>query len=262
MNSDNSELKDAWANSPYPSLKIQSYFPVYAELFRSLRNQSCTFVETGVLGGGSLFMWREWLGKSARIIGVDLNPESKKWAQHGFEIFIGDQGDPYFWAKTLKEIGHVDVLLDDGGHQSFQQIVTLNSFLQYSKNKCMVVIEDAHTSYMSDFNAHGEHSFMAYAKECAGFLTARGASMYPRRMPEVTNHASLNLLKAVQSIEFFDSIIAFKINPEFAMEQNASVSNNKGQFPRDFRYEGVNSAKVQWPNPYRDDRVIIKGGKV
>ena len=44
------------------------------ELFSQYRNTNCVLIETGILGGGSLFMWRNWLGPNARIIGIDLNP--------------------------------------------------------------------------------------------------------------------------------------------------------------------------------------------
>ena len=72
------DLISCWKNSPHPSLKITSYFPAYVELFGHLRGQNCTFIETGILDGGSLFMWREWLGANARIIGIDLNPDAMK----------------------------------------------------------------------------------------------------------------------------------------------------------------------------------------
>ncbi|HYN79354.1 MAG TPA: hypothetical protein VES73_16350 [Lamprocystis sp. (in: g-proteobacteria)] len=114
------DLIAAWEGSPEPTLKITSYFPVYARLFSHLRGRPCVFIETGVLNGGSLFMWRQWLGDQARIIGLDLNPGALKWREAGFEIHIGDQGDPAFWRGLLAEIGAFDVLLDDGGHQSFQ----------------------------------------------------------------------------------------------------------------------------------------------
>ena len=77
------ELIECWENSPFPSMKVTSYFPVYANLFENLRGTNCTFIETGILDGGSLHMWRNWLGKEARIIGIDLNPAAKKWEQHG-----------------------------------------------------------------------------------------------------------------------------------------------------------------------------------
>ena len=48
-------------------------------------------------------MWREYLGPKAKIIGVDIDPECKALEADGFEIWIGDQGDPKFWEKFLKE---------------------------------------------------------------------------------------------------------------------------------------------------------------
>jgi hypothetical protein len=51
---------------------------------------SITFLEIGVLDVGSLFMWQDFLGKDARIIGVNLNPHATKWLDYGFEIFFGD----------------------------------------------------------------------------------------------------------------------------------------------------------------------------
>ena len=52
-------------------------------------------MEIGVLGGGSLFMWRDYFGPKARIIGVDLNPNAKTMkTQDSKSIFIelGNEG--------------------------------------------------------------------------------------------------------------------------------------------------------------------------
>jgi hypothetical protein len=35
-------------------------------------------------------MWRNFFGPGATIIGIDINPEAKKWEKHGFKIFTGD----------------------------------------------------------------------------------------------------------------------------------------------------------------------------
>ena len=80
----------AFIKSPYKSIKHTTYFDVYDELLSKYRNKKITFVEIGVLSGGSLFMWRKFFGRKARIIGIDLNPVAKKWTKHGFEIYIGD----------------------------------------------------------------------------------------------------------------------------------------------------------------------------
>ena len=95
----------AFMNSPYRSIKHKSYFDVYDTLLEEYVGKDITFVEIGVLDGGSLFMWREFFGPEARIIGVDLNPNAKKWEEEGFEIFIGDQSDKLFWKKFFNKGG-------------------------------------------------------------------------------------------------------------------------------------------------------------
>ena len=74
------------------------------KLFSKYRDKKITFVEIGVLSGGSLFMWRNYFGKDARIIGVELNSEAKKFEKDGFEIFIGNQSDENFWKDFLKKL--------------------------------------------------------------------------------------------------------------------------------------------------------------
>ena len=252
------DLIESWKNSPYPSTKLSTYFPVYAELFGHLRNTKCTFIETGTLGGGSLFMWRKWLGAEARIIGIDLNPDARRWQGHGFEIFIGDQGDPEFWKNTLSEVGQFDALLDDGGHQSFQQIVTVVEAIKHLKRKAIVVVEDTHASFMRDFSAHGMHSFLEYAKDSTDVLTARAAAIYPDRFNKVVNEGAVNQLKSVFSIHFYTSVVAFKVDPGMSMCPEEKWNENKGAVS-DFRYLGKDSASVIWPNPFVNEVVTVKG---
>ena len=256
------DLIQSWENSPYPSTKLTTYFSSYVELFSHLRNSESVFIETGVLGGGSLFMWRNWLGPKARIIGIDLNPQAMKWRDQGFEIYIGDQGDPTFWRKTLKSIGHYDALLDDGGHQSFQQIVTLEESVRHASNKCVVAIEDTHTSFMLDFNAHGNLSFLNYAKASSDVLTAKGYSMYPNRMKAPINSDTMNLFSNVYSIQFFNSLVAYKIDSAHAKTPLTKWNNNNTLMPTDFRYEGASSSKTVWPDPFSIENVEVLGGKL
>ena len=111
-------------NSKKFSTKYKKYFDVYEEIFKDFINKEITFVEVGILNGGSLQMWKEYFGPNARIIGIDLNPECKKFEEDGIEIFIGDQSDPKFWDDFYNKVGPIDILLDDGGHTSLQQIIT------------------------------------------------------------------------------------------------------------------------------------------
>ena len=57
------------------------------EIFNKYVGKKITFVEVGVLHGGSLFMWREYFGKEARIIGIDLHPKAKE-LEKLYDIFF------------------------------------------------------------------------------------------------------------------------------------------------------------------------------
>lgn len=255
-------LVKSWSESPYPSLKINSYFYSYVELFGHMVNKKCVFIETGILDGGSLFMWRNWFGPEARIIGVDLNPEALKWKEHGFEIFIGDQGDPEFWKSLLSEVGHFDALLDDGGHQSFQQIVTAIEAIKYANNSCVIAVEDTATSFMKDFSSHGCFSFLEYAKDATDFLVAKSFEMYPNRFPEILNEEVISEYKNVYSIQFYNGIVAFHLNPVHSTFSEL-IRNRSSNGASDFRYEGVDSAKVNWPSLTSPNKIIeVCGAKV
>ena len=39
----------------------------------------------GIFNGGSLKIWKEYFGPDAKIIGIDINPECKKFEEDGIE---------------------------------------------------------------------------------------------------------------------------------------------------------------------------------
>jgi hypothetical protein len=257
---DVTDLITCFKESPYPSFKATNYFRAYASLFSHLRGTDCTFIETGILLGGSLFMWRNWLGSKARIIGIDLNPEARKWASEGFEIYIGDQGDPLFWEETLKRIGRFDVLLDDGGHQSFQQAVTLSSCLRANKGESVVVVEDTATSFYREFSGHHQYSFTEYCKDATDMLLAKTSKFWPGQFPEIRNPEMVELFSSVYSIEFFAGLIAFKSNPEAKIVPDLCWNIEPTEPLRDFRYAGVESALVEWPDLFTKKTIRLSGG--
>ena len=144
----NSRLFKIYQNLENESLKCANYFQVYEDLLSGYVGKKITFVEVGVLHGGSLFMWREYFGDQARIIGVDLNPNAKQLEKHGFEIFIGSQSSNVFWENFYSKIGKVDILIDDGGHDNDQQIITLNKTIPNIKDGGILLVEDTHASYL------------------------------------------------------------------------------------------------------------------
>ncbi len=255
------DLRRCFEQSPEPSYKVSSYFPAYVELFGHLRGAACTFVETGVLNGGSLFMWREWLGPQARIIGVDLNPGALKWQAHGFDILIGDQGNPEFWKETFSQIGPFDAFLDDGGHQSFQQIVTAQEAIRAAGKECVVVVEDTCTSFMQEFQRHRNRSFLEFSKDATDVLLANSTHFFEGQFPPIDNTETVEAFRQVRSIQFFSGIVAFKIDPAAAARPELLWNREPEQMASDFRYNGATAATVVWPNPFLYERVTVRGGQ-
>ncbi len=210
---ENTESYKAFLNSPYKSNKWSTYFDVYDKLFKKYCGKNITFVEIGVLGGGSLFMWRNFFGPKARIIGIDLNPNAKKWEADGFEIYIGSQSDKNFWKEFINKVGKVDIVLDDGGHTYYQQIITTELLLKNINDGGLLVIEDTHTSYMKNFGSQ-KYSFINYTKKLIDKLNRR-FNMFDNEKADYR----------FWSIEIFESIIVFKINKKKSNLKSIKIRN-------------------------------------
>ena len=216
--------------SPHPSFKHTTYFDSYDHFFESYRNKEITFVEIGVLDGGSLFMWKEYFGDKARIIGVDLNPAAKKWEEEGFEIYIGSQSDRIFWTEFINKVGEIDIVLDDGGHTFSQQIITSESLLPFIKDGGVMVIEDTHTSYLAGFG-DVSFSFIEYVKEHIDKVNMRFAPFNKK-----------NAEQRFWSIEVVESMVAFRINRAATALKSEPIFNIGSAInAKDFRHEDKNA---------------------
>lgn len=222
----NKSTFQAFSNSPYYSIKHTNYFEVYDRLLSKFVGKSITFVEIGVLDGGSLFMWRYFFGDGARIIGVDLNPDAIKWREHGFEIHIGDQSNPKFWVNFFREIGDIDVLLDDGGHRNIQQIVTVQSCLPHVRDGGLIIVEDTQTSFMK-FETFQQFTFISFLKQKISSLYARSDEL----------NLSIDIFsKSVSSLEFFTGLCVLHINRSLCKSTQRIENDGKRNFQSDFRY--------------------------
>ncbi len=227
MNYKNTLTFKAFKKSKYFSLKYINYFPIYDELLKKFRNKKIVFVEIGVFSGGSLFMWRNFFGKKAKIIGVDLNPDIKRFKKYGFEISVGDQSSDKFWKKFFNKYGKVDVILDDGGHTNYQQIITVNNCIPNIKDGGILITEDVHTSYIKDkwYNP-SKRSFINYSKKLIDDINSRYPGIKKQKF-------SLN--RYIYSIQNFESITVFNVDRKLS-KINKEIRNNKlSTNPREFR---------------------------
>ena len=206
----NSRLFKIYKNLKYESLKCNTYFQVYEELFSKYIGKEIIFVEIGVLHGGSLFMWKEYFGNKARIIGIDLHPKAKELEKYGFDIFIGSQSDINFWKDFYTKVGKIDILLDDGGHENNQQIITLNESIPNIKDGGIILTEDTHTSYFKKFGNPSKYSFINYTKYLVDVVNSRFPSNEMKRNNEFR--------KRIFSVVFYESMVALKIDTKKSIE--------------------------------------------
>lgn len=130
-----------------------SYLDIYDRHFFNMRNEVKTFVEIGVLNGKSLLMWRDYF-PNANIIGIDINPDCKKYESDRIKIFIGNQNDDVFLSDVILNIGEIDILIDDGSHITSHQLKTYKHLYPLIKKEGFYIIEDLRNSYEEFLNHH------------------------------------------------------------------------------------------------------------
>jgi methyltransferase family protein len=183
--------------------KWAHYFPIYERHLSVWRNRTVTFIEIGVLKGGSLQMWQRVLGPLATIIGIDIDPACKVFEENGIHVRVGDQSDPNFVLSVLEEFGAPDIVLDDGSHVMKDVKKTFEVLYPKLSKNGVYMVEDMHTAYWHEYGGGLESadSFINISKHFVDQLNAdhtRGA-LEPDFM---TRHTF--------GISFYDSVIVIE----------------------------------------------------
>ena len=182
--------------------KWTHYFPAYERHFGRYVDRPVVFLEIGVGDGGSLQLWKRYLGPYAQIVGLDIVDKS------GFEesqvaIRVGDQSDPAVLQAIVDEFGAPDVVLDDGSHRMEHIGATFRYLYPRMARDGVYAVEDLHTAYWHDFGGGfgSPDSFVETAKGLIDELNAehtRGSLV-----PTAFTRSTL-------SIHFYDSMAIFE----------------------------------------------------
>jgi cephalosporin hydroxylase len=130
--------------------KWTQYLDVYEMYFSKYRDTNVKMLEIGVSNGGSLNMWRKYLGGEATIYGIDINPECAKRVSQPNKVRIGSQTDPKFLRAVVDEMGELDIVIDDGSHVAEHQKISFDALFPLLKDGGLYIIEDTHTAYWRD----------------------------------------------------------------------------------------------------------------
>ena len=224
-----SETYQIFSNLEFRSTKHTNFFFIYDELLNKYKNKEVTLVEVGIASGGSLFLWQKYLRQNSKIIGVDFNPDSKKWEKFGFEIFIGDQSDQSFWENFYKKVGKIDILIDDGGHTNEQQINTLLSSYENINEDGTIIIEDTHTSYLKEFGNPSKYSFMNFCNKIID----------DQNKKSLKELSTKKYLEKIYKIDNYQSLVAFHVNSLKAQKNQSIINNGKVVNSEDYRLKDM-----------------------
>jgi 23S rRNA U2552 (ribose-2'-O)-methylase RlmE/FtsJ len=197
--------------------KWSHYFEVYERYLSGIRRNSPTVVEIGVQLGGSVQMWREYFGSAARIYGVDVNPTAVEHQDVATKVFIGDQQDRGFLRSVVQEIGHPDVVIDDGGHTANQQITAFEELYPALSENGVYIVEDTHTSLWRGrfMDREDQQSFLQFAfARCAQLMEWTGKVENFQVLGTDQNESLANTVsefcQSTKAISFFDSVVVFE----------------------------------------------------
>jgi len=136
-----------FAHKGRPVTKWVDYLDLYDRHLSRFRNTPVRMLEIGVLNGGSLELWREYFGPQATVFGIDIMPDCTNRVDAPNQVRSGSQDDPAFLLRVVREMGGVDIVLDDGSHNGRHQRASLKALFPLLSVDGIYAIEDLHTSY-------------------------------------------------------------------------------------------------------------------
>jgi hypothetical protein len=193
-----------------PSKRLQKwthYFDIYERHFERFRMQSPVMLEIGVMGGGSLAMWREYFGEGARIIGLDINPNCKRHEAIDIEIVIGSQSDEAVLQAIKTRYPRIDIVLDDGSHNSQDMIASFTHLYDHVQPRGVYMVEDTHANYWPDWGGGVKlpGTFMEFTKDKLDEINA----VHTRKAIPVSRFTTSTEFLAV-----YDSVVVFEKRPQ------------------------------------------------
>jgi len=187
------------------------YLQHYEELFSKWKNNDINLIEIGVESGASLKLWN-WYFEKATIVGVDINPDCRRFAEGRVNIKIGSQEDPSF----LQEIANSyppTVVIDDGSHIAHHMITSFETLFPRLLPGGIYILEDLAFHFedgggqWQGFKAHQGLSDTHIYEYLGRFIRARAANL---KTPKTSWGFSRYAFEHIDSVLTFGSAIAIR----------------------------------------------------
>jgi cephalosporin hydroxylase len=183
--------------------KWKHYFPAYEAHFARFVNRPVLFMEIGVSKGGSMNLWKQYLGPHAQIVGIDIDPTCKAHESDQIAIRIGSQSDTDFLSSVLEEFGTPNIVLDDGSHVMDDIATTFRFIYPRMATDGVYFVEDLHTAYWDEYGG-GLKRPGSFIENTKGLIDELNAD-WSRGELDPTDFTRSTL-----SMHFYDSCVAFE----------------------------------------------------
>lgn len=211
------ELYSIWRDIP-GGHKWRHYFETYESVASSFRHRPIRMLEIGVYKGGSARMWQRYLHPESVVVGLDIDPDCKRYEDPGANLFIriGDQSDPQLLRGLVEEFGPFDFVLDDGSHRCSDMIASFcHLFLDGLASPGVYLAEDTHASFW-DANRDQSYSFVDLAKDLVDLMHShyfrnQSEDLFRQGGPaRVTAVAIPRITAEIEEIVFRDSLVVIR----------------------------------------------------
>lgn len=183
--------------------KWTHYFPIYERHLCRFVNRTTTLIEIGVSKGGSLQLWKRYLGPFTRIVGIDVNPACKLVEEGQISVRIGNQNDVSFLQKVIDEFGPPDIIIDDGSHKMKDLSASFEFLYPRMDKNGVYLVENLHTSYWEEYGG-GFKRAGSFIEKCKSYIDELNADHSRGAVPIST------FSKTTHSVHFYDSVAVFE----------------------------------------------------
>jgi hypothetical protein len=112
----------------------------YEQWMAPWRDKEINLIEIGVATGRSMKIWKRYFSK-ATIIGADIRPKTRQYAEERVKIEVGSQDDPMFLHRLCEQYPPT-IIVDDGSHLAHHIVYTFEQMFPRLLPGGLYVVED------------------------------------------------------------------------------------------------------------------------
>ena len=189
--------------------KWHNYLSVYDRHSNRFRATARTFLEIGVCHGGSLQIWKRYLGGGARVHGIDILEICSVVEEPGIQVHVCDTANRASIIGVLEKIGPLDIVVDDGSHLGDHQRRCFEEIFPRMREGGVYMVEDVQCSYWREFGGgyRQRGTFVEYAKD----LIDR---MHVWYISDERIDSDEWFARNIRSINFYDGMIVIEKGPK------------------------------------------------